>query len=178
MSTRSVAIVALLAALVAALGFLLAGVPNVELASLAAFSSGTAVGARRGAAAGAIGMGLYSSLNPYGAAPPPTWVAQVAAFALIGATGGALAGRPDDGTLASWRGSVLLAGIGLVLTVVFDTLTNWGTAVAVGAGRDPWPFLVAGWAFGLWHVVWNVAFFAILGPPIVRMLRRWRTARS
>lgn len=168
MSTRSVAVVALLAALVAALGFVLSGVPNVELASLGAFVSGAAVGSRRGAAVGGLGMALYSALNPYGAAPPPTFAAQVAGGALFGAAGGR----------ASSSSPILLGALGLVLTLAYDGLTNLGTAFSIGAGRDPWPVLVSGWVFGAWHAAWNVAFFAVLGPPLLAAIRRWKAASS
>lgn len=175
MSTRSIAVVALLAALVAALGFLLAGIPNVELASLAAFVSGAATGSRRGAAAGGLGMALFSGLNPYGAAPPPTFLSQVAGGALIGAAGGVVAARVRAGrprVPGGWSGPILLGAAGFVLTWLYDGLTNFGTAVSIGAARDPWPVLAGGWAFGLWHMVWNTGFFAALGPPLVGRLAR------
>ena len=186
MSTRSVAVVALLAALVAALGFLLAGIPNVELVGLASFVSGAAIGSRRGAAAGGLGVALYSGLNPYGAAAPPTFLSQVAGGAMFGVAGGFAAARanarsprdrPGSPALAA-DGPVLLGAAGLVLTLIYDGLTNYGTAVSIGAARHPWPVLVGGWAFGVWHVVWNVAFFATLGPPLLAGLRRRRLAGS
>ena len=186
MSTRSVAAVALLAALVAALGFLLAGVPNVELVGLAAFVSGAAVGSRRGAAAGGLGVALYSGLNPYGAAPPPTFLSQVAGGALFGAAGGFVAARGHADSARGGRasrilapgGPVLLGAAGLLLTLAYDGLTNYGTAVSIGAAADPWPVLVGGWAFGVWHVVWSTAFFATLGPPLLAGLKRRRLAGS
>lgn len=183
MSTRSIAIVALLAALVAALGFLLAGIPNVELVSLASFASGAAAGARCGAAAGALGLALYSGLNPYGAAPPPTFVSQVLGGALLGLAGAWVAARAraDAGPKPAarrWDGPILLGAAGLILTLAYDGLTNYGTAVAIGAAADPWPVLAGGWAFGVWHTVWNVGFFATLGPPLLAALARRRLLGS
>jgi hypothetical protein len=176
MSTRSAATIALLAALVAALGFLLSGVPNVELVSLATFVSGWATGARGGALAGGIGMAIYSGMNPYGAAPPPTFVAQVAGCAIVGVAGGLAAGRLALPGRRAWARALLFGGAGSVLTLAYDGLTNLGTAVSIGAIRDPWPVLVAGWAFGAWHVASNAALFAGLGPPLVAALARRRSA--
>ncbi|MFN8177221.1 MAG: ECF transporter S component [bacterium] len=179
MSPRSVATVAVLAALVAALGFLLSGIlhiPNVELVSLASFASGTLLGPSRGAAASGLGMAIYSGLNPYGAAPPPTYLSQVAGMALFGAAGG-VAGPPiASPSFAKWRGALAAGGLGLVLTFLYDGLTNLGTAISIGAARHPWPILVAGWAFGAWHVASNVVFFAGLAPPLLAALRRRRAA--
>lgn len=176
MSPRFLAPVAVLAALVAALGFLvaLAGIPNVELVSLASFASGTLLGIRRGAAVGGIGMGLYSGMNRYGAAPPATFLSQVLGMAIVGGAGGAIAGRLASPKLAGWRASAVAGALGLVLTLVYDGLTNLGTAFSIGAGHDPWPILVGGWLFGAWHAASNVAFFAALAPPLSAALRRRR----
>src|SRR5262249_44595989 len=147
MSPRSIATVAVLAALVAALGFLLTGVihiPNVELVSLASFVSGALVGPLRGAAAAAIGMALYSGMNPYGVAPPPTYLSQVMGMATFGAVGGVIGPRIAAPGGRRWRSVTVAGGLGLVLTLFYDGLTNLGTALSVGAGRDPWPILVAG----------------------------------
>ncbi len=176
MSTRTIAAVALFAALVAALGFLLAGIPNVELVSLASFASGAALGPRGGAAAGALGLALYSGLNPYGAAPPPTYLSQVAGGAMLGAAGAFVAARARANP--RWNGPILLGAAGLILTLAYDGLTNYGTAVSIGAAADPWPVLWGGWAFGVWHTVWNVGFFAGLGPPLLAALARRRLAGS
>ena len=62
----------------------------------------------------------------------------------------------------------------MILTFLYDGLTNLGTAFSIGAGHDPWPILVGGWAFGAWHVASNTAFFATLAPPLSAALRRRR----
>jgi len=174
MSPSSIASLGVFIALVAGLGFLLSGVPNIELMSLMTFVAGAVLGPLRGMVVGAGAMGLYSGLNPYGMAPPPTFAAQVIGAAAIGAAGGwASPGGALMRTRAAWR-APLGAAVGVALTLLYDVLTNLGTAVSMGAWRDPWPFLVGGISFGVWHIVWNGAFFGVGLPPLLGVLARRR----
>jgi hypothetical protein len=167
MSSRSVATIGMFAALVAALGYLLSGVPNVELITLGIFVSGALVGTAGGAGVGACGMAIYSGFNPYGIAPPPTFATQVAGAAGIGAAGGLLAG--------SVRGPLAGAAVGFLLTFGYDVLTNLGTAWSTGL--DVVPVMIGGITFGVWHMLSNAVLFALAGPPLLATLRR-RRARS
>ncbi|MHC4925621.1 MAG: hypothetical protein ACYTG4_16345 [Planctomycetota bacterium] len=121
----------------------------------------------RGAVAGAAAMAIYSGLNPYGMAPPPTFIAQVAGAAGIGAAGGLLGRRLAGGPL---RSAGLGAAIGFALALGYDLLTNLGTAFS--AGLAVVPTLIGGIAFGVWHIVWNSVVFAVAGPPLLAALRR------
>jgi hypothetical protein len=177
MSSRSVSSLAVFTALVAALGFVLSGVPNVELMTLGAFVSGAVLGALRGAIVGAAAMAIYSSLNPYGAAPPPVFATQVAGLALVGSAGGPFRDRVPARRLGPAGGVALGATLGFGLTFVYDALTNLGTAWSLGAYRDPWPILWGGIVFAIWHMVGNAVFFAVCAPPLFAALRR-RRARS
>jgi hypothetical protein len=172
MSSRSVASLGVFTALVAALGFLLAGVPNVELMTLGAFVSGALLGAIRGAIVGAAAMGIYSSLNPYGIAPPPVFATQVAGLALVGAAGGALRERVTGRRTGTVAAVALGAVLGFGLTLLYDVLTNLGTAWSLGAYRDPRPILWGGLAFAVWHMVGNAVIFAACAPPLFAALRR------
>jgi hypothetical protein len=169
---REVARLAVFMALVAALGFLrqiLLPIPNFELMSVSAFVAGAALGAAGGAVCAAGAMGIYSMLNPLGPAPPPVFAAQIAGLALCGAAGGWLGRRVV-------RAPIMAGAIGLGLTFIYDVLTNLGTAWVMGALRDPWPVLAAGLAFGVGHIAWNGALFAIAGPPLVGVVMRHRSA--
>lgn len=161
-TTRDVARLGIFVALVTALGFLrqiLLPIPNFELMSLGSFLGGRALGVGGGAATGALSMSIYSLLNPLGPAPPPVFAAQVAGLALFGVAGGAL---PE-----AWsRNPIVLGAVGFALTFVYDVLTNLGTAWVMGALADPWPVLAAGLAFGVGHLAWNTALFAIAGGPL------------
>lgn len=171
MSSRSVATLGMLTALVAALGFLLSGVPNIELMTLATFVSGALLGSARGAAVGAAAEAIYSGFNPYGMAPPPVYVMQIAGYAAIGAAGGIL-GNAIPARLPAAARMALGAATGVLLTVGYDALTNLGTAWA--AGLDVGPTMAGGLLFGVWHAAWNAAVFAAAGPPLLAALRRRR----
>ena len=179
MTTRQLATLGILTALIAALGYALASVPNVELVALSSFVSGFVLGSRGGAFAGAAGMALYSVFNPLGLAPPAILTAQVAGAALYGAAGGWLGPR-----VLSWLerpgfvvGTVAAGAIGAVLTAVYDLLTNVGVVVDIRAFADPWPIILGGMAFSVAHVGSNAAVFAGLLPAVLRAIDRRRGER-
>ena len=173
MTSRRIAELAVFVALVVALGYALAGVPNVELMTLGTFLSGTTLGWRSGAFVGAAAMTLYSSLNPYGIAPPPVFAAQILGMALVGTAGGLARSRRPGGRRARALASIPLgASVGALLTLLYDVLTNLGTAWSIGMLRDPWPVVAGGLAFGAWHLVWNAALFAAAAPALTSALRR------
>lgn len=172
METRELIQTALLIALCVALGYLMAGVPNVELISAAIFTAGLLVGVRRGALVGAVAEALYAGINPYGVSAPPLLVAQILAMMLIGSVGGALRGIWVH---LDWRlQSAVAAVAGFVLTLVFDVLTNsavylslretttWA-AVVVGGLMFPFPFA---------HALGNTLAFALVAPSVSAAVAR------
>ncbi len=163
---------ALLAALCAALGYALAGVPNVELISAAVFTSGALVGPRRGALVGALAETVFAGFNPNGVSPPPLYAAQVLGFMLYGAAGGWLGAGVRRGP---WALRVLVAAVtGFALTLGFDVLTNtavWftvresSTLAAVVLGGLAFPFPLA-------HALFNTVGFALVVPATLRAVER------
>ena len=119
-------------------------------------------------------IAIYSTFNPYGIAPPPVFAMQLVGYGLIGLAGGAVAGWIAARRLPAFVGAALGVVVGLALTLVYDVLTNLGTAWSMGAYRDPWPVVGAGLAFAVWHLVWNAVFFAVCAPPLLAALRRRR----
>jgi uncharacterized membrane protein len=171
MTPRTIALLGVLTAWVAALGFVLSPVPNVELMTLSTFLAGALLGVSGGALVGSLAMAIFSGLNPYGMAPPPVFVSQVIGLACVGAVGGVVGLRSLPLTPVT---VVAFAALGFVLTLFYDALTNFGTAVVMGAFRNPWPVLAGGLAFSIWHMVFNALFFAIGAPPILELIRRRR----
>jgi hypothetical protein len=174
--TRRATLAGLLVALTVAAGYSLAGVPNVELVTLLVFLSGFLLGTRVGPVMGAASWGLYSALNPLGAAVPPVLVAQMSAGALIGLAGAAAGpfilervGRP--------AGMILCGLTGLVLTVVFQALVNTAAFFTFvddrGAGAF-WTFMAGGIAFTAMHLVWNTSLFFVTLRPVMSVLDRHR----
>jgi hypothetical protein len=165
---RRVALMGLMTAASVAGGYLLAGLPNVEIISLLLFSSGFLLGTRDGAVTGAASGLLYTTLNPYGPAHPAVAAAQIAAFALFGAAGALLRSR------VAWRWGRLSAGavlfvLGASLTALYDIGTNVAFGLVIGQVKGT---IVTGIPFLIVHVVSNAAIFIVVGVPLLSLLRR------
>lgn len=175
---RRIVLAALFTAAAAALGFLLAGVPNVELVTLAVFLGGIFCGAAWGAVVGALAIAVHSLLNPLGPAPPQLLAAQMAGYAIVGAAGGLCGRRRIEGA----RGAVACAALGFVLTLVYDLLTTAATAlISLGAGgmrEGAWGIFAAGLAFTIVHVGVNTALFAVAVVPILAAARAARPGEA
>jgi hypothetical protein len=65
---------------------------------------------------------------------------------------------------------VALALFALVLTAVYDLLTNVATGLVFGQMKY---WLIAGIPFSLWHIGFNVALFVTLGVPLAGVLGRY-----
>ncbi|MFA4947184.1 MAG: hypothetical protein WC674_01585 [Candidatus Krumholzibacteriia bacterium] len=172
---RTVILAALFIALSVALGFLLAGIPNVELMTLTVFMAGIFCGARLGGAIGALSSLLFSLLNQFGPAPAPLLAAQVAGFVLIGSVGGLIGPHLAPARASSVAAS---AAAGFALTFVYDVLTTVATAfVALGASgfiEGLGGIAVAGIGFAAVHVGVNTALFAVAVPPLMKAVRAWQ----
>jgi hypothetical protein len=146
-------------------------IPNLEVLTIVAFLSGVLLGVADGALVGAVTMLVYSALNPYGAAHPLLMASQVASQAVTGGVGGAFGGtRLGNGP---WPlRSVVLALTGVALTLLYDLLTNLATGVLLGQIRAT---LIAGVPFAAWHLVTNLALFAVAGPALYGLCSRYRS---
>jgi hypothetical protein len=156
----------LLAALAAAGGFALAGVPNVEIITLLIFLSGYLYGLGLGAIVGAVGEAIFSGANPLGPAPPPIFVGQVAGMCLAGMAGGVFGRLPAPSHRAARV--ALFATAGIVVTLLFHVLTDAAYALIA---RLTWTYILAGIAFSVLHLVTNAALFGLAGPAIVDAAR-------
>lgn len=160
----------LLIALAIALKLPILAIPNVEFLTFVIFSSGFLLGALEGALVGVIAMSIYTTLvTPYGLPPLPIACAQIFSMGLIGFAGG-LARRPGAAVRA--RGSsyrplslaLIVGAFGLVLTVVYDLLTNLAVAFVMGQFL---PVMLAAVPFALLHIVSNVIIFSVLSPVLL-----------
>jgi hypothetical protein len=163
-------------ALIVAAGYSLAGVPNVELVTLLVFLSGFLLGPRLGPVVGAASWGLFSTLNPMGAAVPPILAAQVLAGAVIGLTG-ALAGPFILERVRRPVGMLICGVAGLLLTLLFQVFVNTAaffTFVDDRGVRAFWVFMAGGIAFTAMHLIWNTALFFATLRPVMSVLNRHR----
>jgi hypothetical protein len=174
--TRRATLSGLLVALIVAAGYTLAAIPNVELVTLLVFVSGFLLGPRLGPVVGATSWGVYSALNPMGAAVPPVLAAQVASGALIG-WAGAVSGPIILERLPRSAGMLVCGLSGLVLTVVFQALVNTAAFFTFVDERGLsafWAYLAAGIAFTAMHLLWNTAVFLVTLRPVMAVLNRFR----
>lgn len=177
--TRRIIQTGLFVALVVVLGFLLAEVPNVELMTVSVFLSGVILGWRSGATIGLLSIVCYSLFNPYGPPLPPLLIVQALGFALVGWAGGMLRTSIAERGRASYLFSALA---GLLLTLVYDFLTTFATAVVVlGAGgvvHGLKGFFVAGALFIVVHTLSNTIVFAVTAVPVLRAVSAWERGRG
>ncbi|HTO90936.1 MAG TPA: hypothetical protein VMJ70_07380 [Candidatus Sulfotelmatobacter sp.] len=149
-------------------------IPNFELLTLIMFCAGVLLGVRDGMLVAAVTEVIYSLLNPYGAVHPLVTVSQVLGMMAAGLAGGLAARVGLPGLPVGLRVASLI-GIGAVVTIFFDLITNLATAVIFG---QLVPTLIGGVPFALWHLFWNVVLFAILGTPLVAVFSRYRARLS
>jgi len=173
--TRKALLAALLIATTVALGYALAGIPNIELMTITVFISGYLLGVRLGATVGAAAIAVHSVFNPLGAALPPLFVAQIVGFTLTGMAGGLLGGVIER---LPRVGAIVVAGAtGLVVTLFYDVLTNIGAFYTITGENAPTnllKFVIGGIVFVVMHLVWNTALFAVALKPTLSVLARYR----
>ena len=160
LTITKIAKIGILIALAVGLNLVLLGVPNIELISFIVFSSGYFLGIAEGGVVGFLAMLIYSLFNPYGMPPFPILLAQVIGMSLIGSVGGITvkSGWLSKAKLANF---FLIGLLGLILTFVYDLLTNLAVAYTVGQFL---PVLVGGIVFSLVHIFSNVVIFTVLAP--------------
>lgn len=171
-SSKTLALVATLAALAVIGRIAFAPLPNIKPTTDIIVIAGFALGGAPGFAVGAI-TALTSNFV-FGQGPWTPW--QMVAWGLCGVLGAVLArvtrGREPSRVQLVLTCAVAGAGYGLLLD-----LQQWLVYAPEQTGGQY--LLVAG--SGLWfnvaHVVGNVVFAATLGPLLLRMLQRFR-ARS
>lgn len=149
-------------------------IPNVEILTLVVFSAGVLLGARDGALVGAVTMIVYSLLNPYGPVHPYVTVAQVLGEVGAGLGGAAFAALGFLEARPLLR-ATLLASCGIIVTALFDFVTNVATGIVFGQMRAT---LIGGIPFALIHMGTNAVLFATLGVALTGVLRRYRSRLS
>lgn len=165
--TRDIALIATFVALAVAGGLALVQIPNVEIISMTVFLSGAMLGSSSGTVTGAVAAFLFSTLNPYGQAPPPLLAAQILSFAVCGMAGGVL----RNGHAVRRASRFVLAGWGFLLTLLYDLLTTLSFTLVVDLD---WNAFLAALAFGGWfyllHEATNALIFAVILPILLQRL--------
>ncbi|MFH1755006.1 MAG: hypothetical protein ABIA59_04820 [Candidatus Latescibacterota bacterium] len=157
-------------------GYVLAGVPNIELMTVTIFLSGYLLGIRFGILIGTSSAAVHALFNPLGGSLPPLLLAQCVSFSLIGASG-AMFGPLIEG-LRNRLAAILFAGlIGFVVTLLYDVLTNIAAfyiAMGMGPSEGFVGFVIGGILFMGMHIVWNTGLFLFVVKPVLTVLSRYR----
>jgi len=159
-SLRLITRIALFAALIYVLSWGTSYFPNVNLVFFIVFTAGFLWGAAAGVLVGAVGMGLWTTFNPYGPADFSIMLAQVGGIALSGVTGFFFRkSRWSERGKKSLITSLVLAAI--VCTFLFYLPVNF---VDAWVYQPFWPRFITGMLWSLVSVVANVIIFPLLFP--------------
>jgi len=142
--------------------------PNVEFTSLITFTMGVFFGSLPAGTFGALVMFVNGFLSPWGFAGM-IMPFQMAGMFIVGVAGGVykryVAGE------RSGRLCVEAAVLGAFLTLIYDVITNSGTALL--AGRALILTFFMGIAMSIVHVYSNTFFFGFAFLPLLRAIQRF-----
>ena len=147
--------------------------PNVEFTSLFAFAVGCIFGLGVGAFFGGFVMFVNGFFSPWGFAGL-NMPFQIVGMALVGLAGGIY--RRYMHVQSVGELCMETAVLGTFLTVVYDLITNLGTAVSIYLGM-PLPLalttaLAYGAPFSFIHAVSNAVVFGVVFLPLLRAVNR------
>jgi hypothetical protein len=148
------------------LGYVLMAIPNVELITATCFTAGYCLGPLGGIFVGALTEFLFAGFHPTGSSFGLLLIAQMLGMVFVGFAGSRLSIYIENPQKAASRRLLFLAG--LLLTFVFDVLTN--IAFPVQAGFSLYQTLVtliAGIGFSVVHFISNALIFSIVLPPLL-----------
>jgi len=147
--------------------------PNVEFTSLFTFVLGFMFGPFMGIFFGSFVMFVNGFVSPWGFAGV-VMPFQIVGMALVGLAGGLYRRYSQNyGSSASFYLEV--AVLGAFLTIVYDLITNFGTALyyMIG-GMHPTLAVMSALAYGtpfsIIHVVSNIAVFGVAFFPVIKAL--------
>ncbi len=168
-SSRTVAIVASLAALATLGRIAFAPLPSVKPTTDIVLIAGYVLGGPPGFAVGAVAA--IASNIVFGQGPWTPW--QMAAWGMVGLLGAGL-GRRRTRPIPRFAMALICAGAGFAYGLVLN-LSTWVTFT--GQHNLAQFLLIEGQAFpfDLAHAAGNFVFFLAFGPALVRALQRYRT---
>jgi energy-coupling factor transport system substrate-specific component len=151
-------------------GYLLAGVPNVELMTLVIALAGAALGPRAAFGAGVLAAAIFSLGSPYGLPHPLLLVAQTCGLGLAGVAGWWGAGPVIRGLAHQKRiqAMVWAGGAGFSATFIYDLLTN--LAIIRAFEMAPAVVITGAVPFFLIHAGVNTTIFAVMLPVLLPRL--------
>ncbi|MFQ5498648.1 MAG: hypothetical protein ACE5FH_03160 [Candidatus Zixiibacteriota bacterium] len=166
--SRLMARIALFSGLIYVLSWATAWLPNVNSIFFVTFLAGLLWGLTSGVAVGALGMGLWTTFNPYGPAPIPMMIVQVIGAAGSGAVGAIF--RSAGWYALSYRlRPVMLVVAALLCTVLYYLPVN---GVDAWLFQPFWPRFVAGLPFVGLSLISNIIIFPVFFGAALPLMRR------
>ncbi len=142
--------------------------PNMNLIFFIVFSAGFLWGALAGATVGIIGMGLWTTLNPYGPAALPIMLAQVLGASLSGVVG-AIVSHTSWLSLPRPAFTGLLCVSAAICTLAFYLPVN---LIDAWLFQPFWPRFVTGAVWTLISLFSNLLIFPLLFPVTRHLYQR------
>jgi len=168
---RRIAAAGLFAALALATSYAMAAVPNVKFFDVCLFIAGIFLGFWGGIVVPLVAGSIYILFNPNG---PQTilivGIAQIAGFMMFGIAG-AIFRKMILANRNHYVGMVFCAAIGVVVTFIYDIITNAAWGYSMGAVQ---PVIISGIAFSLVHMGFNGLIFGLAEPLVVKL---WQVAK-
>jgi len=165
---RLISRIALFSALVYVLACATAFMPNVSLMFFVVFAAGFLWGFVPGSLVGLVGMGLFSTFNPFGPATAPVTLAQMIGAAPSGLIGAAF-GRSHWQQAGSAARILGLGLLGIGCAVLYFVPVSAADALVFGPF---WPRFLGGFSFSLIAIVSNAVIFPLLFLPLARLYQR------
>lgn len=176
-TVQTIVLTALFIAISVVLGKALEMVPNVELISFSVWMSTYVLERKYSTVVGIFSFSLHSILSPYGVAPLPLLISQALGGGLIGFFGGWIvrSKKTSFSSALPYDRCLSYLAFGLVITLVYDVLTNLGGFVSFSENSSTLLiYLLAGLTFGLIHIVSNGIIFMVLTPLAKQTIDRVR----
>jgi len=162
-NARLIARIALFSALIYVLSWGTAAIPNVNPAFFIIFSAGYLWGLVPGFLVGAVGMGLWTSFNPFGPAPIPIAAAQVFGGGICGVVGFFFKSFLSPNKMI-WHSYFFLISAGVICTLVFFVPVSLIDAWLFQPFRERF---IASMIFSIYPLAANIIIF----PLLFRLLR-------
>lgn len=170
MNTIKIAVIAVFCAVSIGTDYALFSLWNVKLMDFIVFVGGFCFGPVVGVSVGVISWTVYGTLNPQGFVLP-VLLATMFSETIYGIAGGILRKRLTGLKEEAWRASVFFASVGVLLTLIYDIITNvvfgltagWNVVFAVVVGFIP---------FGLVHEISNLVFFGVGSVPVISAISK------
>ena len=169
---KTIARVAIFAALVFVFSYFSVMFPNVNPSFFIVFAAGFIWGLWTGLGAGVIGFFLWSNFNPLGPAPFPIMLSQLVGISFT-AVVGALAAKMISWSTGGIKMTIILGLSGFLSGLLYCAVVG---VVDAYVFQPFWPRLIGGMLFSLITIVSNIIIFPIFGPVLFFVMNKEKRA--